>query len=186
MNGEINDLGKWTWYTSKFLNSCDNSTIDANEVINEFLKQEGFDKENLFHTWNHASVLMALYGLFVIPKEFWRNRLGDDNNERAIADELIFENFQFLSRATFRGNEEYTKIMNKEVFLRRFRNSIAHANFEIDQQQNILIFKNFDQYGIMNFEVTNNLSGLSEFIGEMKYNSRNNSFSQPRICSVAE
>lgn len=166
MDEEIKDLGRWTWYTAKFLNSCENGSLKAAPIITEFLIQEGFQQQNSFRVWNQATVLMALYGLFVIPKEFWRNQLGDDDNERVSADQLIFENFEFTSRAKF--NEVNNPVnMQKEVFLRRFRNSIAHANIEIDKKSHVIRFTNTDRTGNVNFNVTNNLEGLSEFLGEI-------------------
>lgn len=44
MSTEINDLGKWTCYTAKFLNFCNNGLSDAQKTVNLFLKKEGFTR----------------------------------------------------------------------------------------------------------------------------------------------
>lgn len=167
MDNEIKDLERWTWYTVMFLNHCQNGSLKSKAVLEEFSQQHDLENTNNFCTWNQATVLMALYGLFVVPKEFWRNKGGSTDAEKINSDGKIVENFKFESRQTFKGDDEYIKNMSTAVFFRRFRNSLAHANFEFDKKHNILTFKNFDKKNNINFEVSNNMCGLSEFLTEI-------------------
>jgi hypothetical protein len=168
MNEQFKDLCRWIYYTGRFLNYCDYEQGQQLQIVrDEFLRQERLVANKNFRPWNQGAVVMMLYGLFVLPKEFWRNYLGDDNNERALADNIIFEGFQFDSRGTFADDGFANADLNTCQFLRRLRNACAHANIDVDVANNRIRFRNYDHAGNINFAVSNDLAGLTQFVGEM-------------------
>ena len=98
---ELRDLSKWIYYTGLFLNDFDKNlkeSEDHQRIFKDYLDKTGFAQNTNFYLWNQGTILMLLYGLFVLPKEFWVRFLSDDSgnqNVKTKADRLIFENFEF-------------------------------------------------------------------------------------------
>lgn len=163
MSDNMKDFGKWTWYTLMFLQHCDQTSSNSSSIVESFIKNSEFNRENNFKPINQATILMGLYGLFVVPKEFWRNQLGY-NNQEITADEIIEETFNFNPRNFFIENLEYTRNMKLSTFMRKFRNSLAHAQFEIDKKKNLFIFRNYNKDNKLDFEVSSDMIRLSQFM----------------------
>lgn len=133
---EMNDLSKWIYYTGLFLsdfNQKKDTDESSKKIFTDFLKNNGFTENTNFYLWNQGTILILLYGLFVLPKEFWTRFLSDDSaNLKTQADNLIFDNFSFTSREHFIDCDNIdSKKLDKETFLRRFRNAISHNRIEI-------------------------------------------------------
>jgi hypothetical protein len=165
---EFRDLYKWVYYSSKFFSYSGGSTTLNKKDIEKFCELEGIKEPDKFQVINQGSILMMLYGLFVIPKEFWRNYLEEDSSKRCEADDLIFSEFAFVSRRTFNVSIPSNELLDV-VFLRRFRNALAHSNVEIIKEENLFKFRNFNKQGQCNLEITNNAAGLGEFVDEISH-----------------
>ncbi len=171
---EIKDLSKWIYYTGLFLSDFEknkeNSEIHS-LIFNNFLYENGFQKFNSFHLWNQGTMLMLLFGLFVLPKEFWLRFISDDDhNQINEADKLIFEKFAFNSRKNFLNydNGIDQNKLDKETFLKRLRNSIAHNRIEIvKSEESVIKFSNIDNTGKINFSVRITPINLTEFLNEI-------------------
>lgn len=159
MCDEFRDLYKWVYYSSKFLTYCAYPCSLNNSVIEQFSKFEGIQEPGNFKTINQGSVLMILYGLFVLPKEFWENHLDKSNF-------FSESGFVFNSKGTFTMYRPNNDIDNVQ-FLRKLRNSIAHSNVNIDKDTGYIRFKNFNKNRDCDFEVTNNIPGLAKFVEEI-------------------
>lgn len=76
------------WYNSLILNQIHSSQSGVNFI------QEFSDKHMNginFNSWNQGAILQALYGLFVLPKEYWRNKIRNGIQLRnEDIDDLIF------------------------------------------------------------------------------------------------
>jgi len=152
-------IPQWTWYNGKFLFQF-NEQLEKNpektikQFFDEFLVSQSLDKLNVYHTKNQGTVILLLYGLLVIPKELW---------------EETSTNFLFQTKGKFKiivGDNNLDTL----GFLRKLRNSIAHANFEIDTDIDtnsvICTFWN-TSHGKKNFEVEICYSDLGEFMSEV-------------------
>jgi hypothetical protein len=148
---------------SSFL-SNDNSA-SRHDLIKRFRSEHNISN---FEVINPGSVLMMLYGIFIIPKEFWRNQLGETGTQKAEADTLIFSDFEFNSKETFTFNIGNKDNISNEVFLRRFRNALAHSHVEVNKEEKTLRFKNYQGPDSQcNFDVSNDLGGLGAFADEI-------------------
>jgi hypothetical protein len=157
MNKERDDIPLWTWYNGQFLFLFDeqlkkNPNQTMLEFYSNFLKTQGIHNRNFYHTKNQGTVILLLYGLFVIPKEIW---------------EKNFTNFPFSTRPKFKLNPPTNSNLNTYEFLRLFRNSLAHANFSINVQSTIITFWNNQKDDTKNFEVEIFLADLAEFTTEV-------------------
>lgn len=163
---EFRDLYKWIYYSSRFINFTGGQTTLSKIVVEQFCAIEGIKEPGQFQVINQGSVLMMLFGLFVIPKEFWRRYLEEDESKRSEADDLIFADFVFQSRRNFNTTLPSSEL-STVVFLRRFRNALAHGNVEIDIEANFFTFKNYDKQNKCNLETRNNMAGLGKFVDEI-------------------
>ena len=103
---DLKDLSKWIHDTGLFLSYFDKNKNNGvyKLIFNNFLYENGFKNNTNFYLWNQGTILILLYGLFVLPKEFWMRFISDDHNTqetRNDADKLIFEEFNFKTRKYF-------------------------------------------------------------------------------------
>ena len=95
MVGDHEILYAWILHSVNFTNFFStNNSASRNDLIDRFRREQNVEN---FQVINPGSVLMMLYGIFIIPKEFWKN-LKEKAKEKA--DESIFSNFQFNSKKT--------------------------------------------------------------------------------------
>ena len=119
-----------------------------------------------------GTILMALYGKFVFPKEFWKLYFTDDNDSRTIIDEadnLLLKNstFIFETKTLFTDCDNLnSSVLKNNVFLNRFRNSISHARVEIDDIGNIHKFTNKNTQDEINFSVEIGREDLIKVLNE--------------------
>lgn len=167
-SSEMRDLYYWINYSSRFISFVDETTRVDSSLVEKFCEKEGIPDPSQFFVINQGSIIMMLYGLFVAPKELWRNALGDTDSEKVLADKVLFEGFKFHSRSSF-IEDINTESLDKDVFLRRFRNSLAHSNFEVNKVEGTFRFRNIDKHNNneCNFDVQNNPAGLGRFVDEV-------------------
>ena len=103
---------------------------------------------------------MATYLMFLYPKE---SEIKNVN-----WDEIKLPDYKVLKAGTIKGNI-------KTNFLRRIRNSIAHANFEITNNLDI-IFRDINPKGTDEFEIEIQLYKFSEFINSFMLTLKNQYF----------
>lgn len=156
---DLKDLYLWIAYSSKFISYMNEYAINCPEIIKQFCEKEGIRDCKDFEVINQGSIIMMLYGIFVVPKELWENTSKDGNSG-------IWEKFNFDSRNTFIELES-TNSLSKEIFLRRFRNSLAHSNFSVDKERGVIQFWNCNSDNHKNFMVENTPRGLGEFADEV-------------------
>ena len=165
MVGDHEILYAWILHSVNFTNFFStNNSASRNDLIDRFRREQNVEN---FQVINPGSVLMMLYGIFIIPKEFWRNLLGETNTKKEEADTLIFSSFQFNAKETFTFYIGDRNSISNEVFLRRFRNALAHSHIEVSKEQKTLRFKNYDKEGKCNLDVSNDLGGLGLFADEI-------------------
>ena len=157
MNKERDDIPLWTWYNGQFLFLFDEELRkNPNQTISQFfitfLKSQNLQDYNFYHTKNQGTIILLLYGLFVIPKEIW---------------EKDYSNFPFTSRHKFTFNHPTDNNLDTFNFLRLFRNSLAHANFQLDTNTTRLTFWNNQKDGVKNFEVEISYPDLADFTAEV-------------------
>ncbi|MDX2063863.1 MAG: hypothetical protein SFY70_12440 [Bacteroidia bacterium] len=136
------ELIRLCWYNGLILNQ-----LQKDPEGTKFL--ERFRVESLngigFDSWNQGSIMMSLYGLFVLPKEYWRLKLR--NGQKMLDEEIDKLIFGFLP-ANFRI-DKYFKIVHESSVgdnvqrLRHLRNSIAHGNISLDG--NLFVFSSYSQ-----------------------------------------
>jgi hypothetical protein len=160
MNNSREEIPQWTWYNGQFLFKFDeqlnrNPNKTIGEFFNDFLESQNMKGEDFYHTKNQGTVILLMYGLLVVPREIW---------------EKTQTSFVFATRNNFvvkiQPDESELDTLN---FLRLLRNSLSHANFEIDITNATLTFwNNPDKNDIKrNFEVTINYNSLGEFLTEI-------------------
>jgi hypothetical protein len=159
MNKERDDIPLWTWLNGQFLfqfqeelGKNPNKTIS--EFFNDFCNEPfpGSNKCNFYQTKNQGTIIILLYGLMVIPKEIW-----EKNNT----------NFTFNTREKFTLNPPTDTNISTLDFLRLFRNSIAHANFSLDTNNEMWTFWNINRSNVKNFEVSLKHFDLGLFTAEI-------------------
>ncbi len=142
MNNSRREIPQWTWYNGQFLFQFDeqlkqNPNKTISEFFNEFLTSQGLENLSVYHTKNQGISILLSYGLLVIPKEIW---------------EKAATNFLFTTRNKFLILQPANNNIDTLKFLRLLRNSLSHANFAIDTNDQMLTFWN-SKNGIKNFEV---------------------------------
>ena len=123
------------WITSNIVMNID-STLESNPEISlrEYVKQQK-DNTNIWREnesypiYNHGYLLMMAYAFIVVPKESIK-----DNS--LISSEVR----ELLSKIEISINEENNGTSKEENIIRHIRNSISHADYTIDPENNILIF----------------------------------------------
>ncbi len=157
MSDSRHEIPQWTWYNGQFLFQFDeqlkkNPNLTISQFFTDFLKSQGLENLNIYHTKNQGTVILLLYGLLVIPREIW---------------EKTSTNFQFTTRNKFSVKTPPTDSnLDTLKFLRLLRNSLAHANFSIDISNAKLTFWN-NYNGTKNFEVEIGYGDLGEFLSEV-------------------
>jgi hypothetical protein len=166
---DLKDLSKWIHNTGLFLSHFDKNKNNGvyKLIFNNFLYENGFQNKTNFYLWNQGTILILLYGLFVLPKEFWARFISDDHNNQA--DQSIFNNFEFNTRDCFDNCDNLDqKELGKEVFLRRLRNSIAHSRIDIIKGElGEIKFSNIDRDGNIDFSVKITPINLTSFLSEI-------------------
>jgi hypothetical protein len=159
MNKERDDIPLWTWLNGQFLFQFQEQLEkNPNKTILEFYKDfctEPFPESNncnFYQTKNQGTIIILLYGLMVIPKEIW---------------EKTNTNFPFETREKFTFNPPTDTNISTLEFLRLFRNSIAHANFSLDTNNETWTFWNINRSNIKNFEVSLKHFDLGLFTAEI-------------------
>ncbi len=115
-----------------------------------------------------AYVVSLLYCLLVVPKEIWIKKNKDHN----IHNEIDINELKKRVSSYTSTNQNFDSdfVFN---FIHKLRNSVAHANYEIDENMN---FKFWDEYGgNENFRCEldkENLMWLLSVIGEKMANLR--------------
>ena len=157
MNKSREEIPHWTWYNGQFLFQFDEELkINPDQTISQFfanfLKSQGMQNHDFYHTKNQGTVILLMYGLLVIPREIW---------------EKATTNFQFTTRNKFSVNmPPIDRGIDTLNFLRLLRNSLAHANFSIDASNARLTFWN-NHNGTKNFEVEIDYCDLGKFLAEV-------------------
>ena len=79
MNKERNDIPLWTWLNGQFLFQFQEQLeTNPNKTISNFFNDfcaepfPGSKKCDFYQTKNQGTIIILLYGLMVIPKEFGR------------------------------------------------------------------------------------------------------------------
>jgi len=149
------EIPKWAWYNGmflfKFAESLENQ--DRQDIRGFY---DSFRGEYLngidFPLKNQGVSISLLYMLLVVPREMWENQRNQGTQ------------FQFNSRNIFEfevghGYEAWD-------FIRCMRNSVAHANFDMNQE-GLYAFWNERENGEINFKVKVTHSNLFRFITEI-------------------
>ncbi|TKT86539.1 hypothetical protein [Dyadobacter frigoris] len=130
MEKERNDIPLWTWFNGQFLFQFEEQLEkNPNKTIAEFFKDFLVDQKlnnfNFYHTKNQGTIIFLMYGLMVIPKEIWEKSKTD---------------FPFSTRQKFKFNPLSDQSIDTLNFLRLLRNSLAHANFSLDSDEDFGLF----------------------------------------------
>ena len=167
MTEEHKTLYSWILHSINFTNHSQTAASgNGKKLIESFRSDNGAPN---FQVVNPGSIIMMLYGLLVIPHEFWRNLLSeDDPKKKTQADECVYLDFKFDSKGTFIFHAPADGKIEKEVFMRRFRNALSHSHVSLDVSKRQFRFKNYDpSTGEINLDVSNNMEGLGQFADEV-------------------
>ena len=82
MDNNLSQLPQWCWYNSQFLFLFDeylkiNPNISILDFMKIFEKQHGLEPLHPFVLKNQGAVIMSMYGLLVLPKEIWKDKIND-------------------------------------------------------------------------------------------------------------
>lgn len=157
MKSTRKEIPHWAWYNGQFLFKFQESLernpyLTIGELWSNFKKDqklEGFD----FGLKNQGTVLMLLYGLLVVPKEIW----GTDK---------IDSDFKFETKKELIITKPCNELSNSDI-IRRIRNAVSHANFEVYADLNQYIFWNMNRKGQRDFEAVVSHEGLGKFLTEV-------------------
>lgn len=157
MNKSREEIPVWTWFNGQFLFQFDeqlrqNPTQSISQFFSDFLTSQGIAEYSFYHTKNQGTVVLLMYGLLVVPREIW------EKNET---------NFPFLTRGKFSIKMPTDGNLNTFDFLRLLRNSLSHANFSIDVDDERVTFWNKRANGSRNFEADIAWNDLGEFLAEV-------------------
>jgi len=146
------EIPQWSWYNGQFLFKFDEYLKNGKHQtsLEQFYKDfinENSIPEGIYHTKNQGIVISLLYTLLVIPKEIWEKENTSFN----------FEYDDYFE--TIEG-----KFHNTLDFLRLIRNSISHANFDVDIKSSEYIFWNTNKKGLINFKFKSNHEKLGKFL----------------------
>jgi len=148
-------IPRWNWYNGLFLWAFeDQLRLNPNQQIGDFF--DNFKKQNgladvQFSLKNQGTVIALLFALMVVPREIW------DRDSKTT-------NFPFATRNEFKLKQG----SNKDTwdFLRLLRNSVSHANFDIDIEKQTYRFWNVSN-GQVSFEVEITHEGIGVFLTEV-------------------
>lgn len=149
------EIPQWNWYNGQFLWAFEeqlrsNPTQTIGEFFADFKKQNGLEHFP-FHLKNQGAIISLLYALLVVPREIWER----DTKRTA---------FPFSAEEEFHVTQgRYKSVWD---FLRLLRNSISHAQFAVDVENNAYRFWNIDK-GKKTFEVEISQEGLGLFLTEI-------------------
>lgn len=141
-----------------WIQECLNSK-NQNKTVQQLRNEFALKNENV-DLLNPGTLFMATYLMFLYPKE---SEIKNVN-----WDEIKLPDYKVLKAGTIKGNI-------KTNFLRRIRNSIAHANFEITNNLDI-IFRDINPKGTDEFEIEIQLYKFSEFINSFMLTLKNQYF----------
>jgi hypothetical protein len=146
------EIPQWSWYNGQFLFKFEDflkfgkSQITLEQFYNEFISENNIPV-GIYHTKNQGMVISLLYTLLVVPKEIWEKETTNFNFNY---DEYFY---------TIEG--QFTDTLD---FLRLFRNSISHANFNIEINSSEYIFWNINNKGLINFKFKSTHEKLGNFL----------------------
>jgi len=150
-----NEIPKWGWYNGLFMFEF----YDAlqckgfQDIVNFY---DSFRKRNLngieFPLKNQGLSISLLFMLLVIPRELWENEQNKGTR------------FDFKTRCYFSFQEGEN--FDTWDFLRCMRNSVSHANFDMNKDGEYT-FWNEQNNGNINFKVSIMHSKLFLFITEI-------------------
>ena len=109
---------------------------------------------------NQAYVASLLYCLLVVPKEIWIEKDKAHPVLRKIDENQLRERFQILVRKDPEFDVDF-----KYNLLHKLRNSVAHANYEIDDNMNFTFWN--ESQGNENFRCTVTANNLMSFLSEV-------------------
>jgi len=136
---------------------------NSDKTIDELLKDFKSKNENCDILY-HGTLFMATYLMFLYPKE---SELTNINIE-----DIDIAQFQISTLGTKANNEE----TDKAYLLRRIRNSIAHGNFKIEQ--NNIEFKDNNKSNCNLFEAK---ISIGNFINDFMYKAKKEYFKQNNV-----
>lgn len=150
-----NEIPRWGWYNGMFLinfsDALENKGIqDINSFYDSFKKKYLNDID--FPIKNQGLTISLLYMLLVVPREMWENQQANGTQ------------FPFTTRNLF--ETEKGSDFDTWNFVRCMRNSVSHANFDMNNQGKYT-FYNIQQNGNVNFKVKIMHSDLFKFITEI-------------------
>lgn len=157
MNKEI---PQWSWYNGQFLFAIDDALntcgdeITVKKFMEEFKEKHGLTNFP-FNLKNQGAVISLLYTLLVVPREIWEPKKGNGTA------------FAFTTRPKFTITIGQDLCSDVWEFLRLMRNSVGHANFNIDINNAEYKFWNMTPSGNRNFEAIINHCDLGEFLSEI-------------------
>lgn len=142
------------WIQECLIQENQNKTVQ--QLIDEFALR--YDNIGLL---NPGTLFMASYLMFLYPKE--------SEIRRKILDDIILPDYKILKEGIVKKNI-------KDNFLRRIRNSIAHANFEIKNNLDI-IFRDVNPKDITDeFEIEIQLYQFGKFLNNFMLSLKNQYF----------
>ena len=140
-------------------------------VMEKFQSDNGFESNTNFYLWNQGTMIMLLFGLLVVPREFWARFLSDDGNgsQKSLADKLIFDKFVFVPNELFKNEDDCQSVeKSKDIFLRKLRNSVSHNRIEILKGENgVFKFTNKKDAGVLDFSVSIKKNSLAVFLSKI-------------------
>jgi HEPN family protein len=131
-----------------------NTDKKIGKLLNEF-----YDKNEKISVLNPGTLFMATYLLFLYPKE----------SEITNFDNIDLTEFNINTKGLKQNNET-----DKSYLLRRIRNSIAHGNFKIENNQ--IIFNDNNKSGSNPFKASIQISKFGSFINEFMIKAKENHF----------
>jgi hypothetical protein len=142
-----------------WIQECLNSK-NQNKTVQQLRNEFALKTENV-NLLNPGTLFMATYLMFLYPKE--------SEIKNANLDEIKLPDYKVLKAGKVKEN-------SKTNFLRRIRNSIAHANFEITNNLDI-IFRDINPKDITDkFEIEIQLYKFGEFINSFMLTLKNQYF----------
>ena len=121
----------------------------ADPIVKEVIRNLGVD--------NQGSLLMSLYAMLVIPKQFLDNLHSDE-----------FDKIQkFLHANTANTTTTYHEDQPTINYLRHIRNAVAHARVSF-RSGDVVIFQDTDTKGKSSFSTELSLQKVGEFIHRLQ------------------
>lgn len=148
-------IPSWCWHIGIYLIQLNTKMIDTPEMtlsqFHEWFKEKAeLEDKSDIRPINPGAIVMLLYGLVVVPKEIW---------------EKEFDRFKFKSKGHFKFESKQENNSNA-YFIRKLRNSIAHANFSFNSKTQEFRFWNVAK-GKKDFETVVHFHGIGDFLTEI-------------------